>query len=138
MLASDQSAVTDKENLYHRFILISCKCDHILVIHLRTGNLLLLINLLYTVQQISVRCRFFKIHFFRSRIHLLRQHLNHRLEIAAKEMQHLPHIFTVSFLRDVSLAWCLALSHMIIQTRPVIAGLLRQTPAAVPNLVDFL
>ena len=64
--------------------------------------------------------------------------LDDRFKIAPEKMQHLANIFMILFLGNIALAWCLTLSHMIIKARPVIACLLRQTPIAAADFVNFL
>ena len=138
MFPADKTSVTHKKDLHHSFILVSGKGNNIFIVHFRTCNLLFLVYLFHTVQQISVAGRLFKIHFLGSRIHLLCQHLNDRFKVAAKKMQHLSDIFTVFFLRNIGLTRCLTLSHMIIQTWPVITCFLRQTAVAAADFVNFL
>ena len=73
MISADQTAIADKEYLYHRILMLSCKSHNIPVLAPCIGNLLLLCNLLHAVQKLPVFNCFLKFQIIRCLLHLFLQ-----------------------------------------------------------------
>ena len=122
MLAPDQAAVSDKEPLYNRILLVFCQGDHVFVFSVAVRDLLLLRHSQYAVSQIPVTDRLLKLHLLGGFFHLLLQFLQNAMIIPVQKIHCFFHILRIFFLADITHTRCITLLHVIIQTRPVLHG----------------
>ena len=136
MLPSDHLAVPDKEHLHHRVPLLAGNGDDVPVIHALAGDLLALLHLLHAFQKLPVLDGLLKLQRIAGRLHPALQLLRHLPVIAVQKGQHLTHLLPVILLRDIPHAGRIALVDVVIEAGPFLADILRQLPAAVPDMVE--
>ena len=143
MISADQPAIPDKKYLDNRilipevFTVIHGYCNDVPVFLPVAGNLLPFPDLPDTADQVPVFHSIFVAHFLRSFLHFFHQLTNSVLKISIQKFDHLIDILPVFFLADISLAGCLALFHMIVQTGPVLSGISRKTAVAGAYLIQL-
>ena len=82
MIPSYKPASSHKKHLYHSVTIITCHSDHIFILSVTGGDLLLLGHLLHTTDQFPIFDGLLKIHAVRSNFHFLFQHFKHRFIIS--------------------------------------------------------
>ena len=138
MLPPDQFSVTHKKDLYHRITFILSERNDILIFTVAVRYLLLLCNALDAVVQIPIADSIFKGKLFRGFLHLLLQILQDRLIIPVQKIQSLLNTLPVFFLSDIFLTGRETLFDMIVQTGPVLPGLLREILVACPEHIKLI
>ena len=137
MISSDHLALSDKEDLYHRILLIHRHRDHIFVLALASGDLLAFTDLLHTLHQVPVFPGFLKPQFFRRRKHLFFQFFQQLFVISVQKIQHALDLFLILFFGNIALTRCFTLFDMVIQTGTVFADIPRKIPVAGTDMVQL-
>ena len=134
VLASHNSALADKEDLHHRFPLISAERDDVSVLHALRGHLLPLLNVLDAAEQIPEFTRALKFHARRRILHLLFQLSDRRLKLSVQKVERGVHIRAVGLLAHITRARCAALVNVIVEAGSLLADVPRQHALAIPKL----
>ena len=138
MVASDQTSGAHKKYLNHRVAVVRCKRDHILILAVAGGDLLLLRDLLHTRQKLPLLDRRLKIQPLRRLVHTLLQHFQHRLVVSVQELNRLRHALCVVLAALIALTGRLTLFNMIIQAGALFSDIPRQNAIAGTQPIELI
>ena len=137
MISSDHFTFPDKKHLYHCIFFIHRHRDHILILSLTSGDFLALTDLLYTLHQIPIFSCFLKAQIFRCREHLLFQFFQKFFVIPIQKIQYTFNLFLIFFFGNITLAGCLTLFDMIVETGTFFADIPGQIPVTGTDMIQF-
>ena len=139
VLTPHKLSFADKKDLDNsvrvRVLLLHSDSQNIPVLSNALGHLLLLRDLLHTVQEVPPPDRLLKTHVLRGLLHFFREIPYDRLVISRQKLQRHINLPAVFLSRDLPGTWPAAAVHMKIQTGPVLAEIPGQHPAAIPQPV---
>ena len=134
MVPPDDPSTADIEHRDHGLRPIGRHRDHVPVISILRLHLLLLGDLKDAGSEIPPLRRLLEIKLRRCLFHPLCQKPDHRLVAPAQEADSLVHLSAVFLLGDIAHTGRLALTDLIVQTRPLLPLIPRQIPRTVTNL----
>ncbi len=138
MIPADQPSSPDKKDLYYRVLTFRGRRQDIPVLTSGIRDLLLLGNLLHTVQKLPVFDGLLKFHGFRRFVHLRLQFRKDSFIMSVQKPDHLGYGFGVLFLRNRSLTGRIALMDMVVQAGSLLSDIPGQVPIAAPQMVQLV